>query len=370
MKRAVSLILATLCIFSLFSCNKKEPEPSDEIPSGVTEPATLPPENTEPTEPTEPAPTVPPLPVENYKTTEINISFVGDCLLGNEFGSSSAGTYNAAVLEKGQEFAFAGVKHIFEEDDLTVADCEGVFTDNKYAPIQKEEDPGYWYYAPAVNAGAFKLGGVDIAGTANNHTGDYGAAGLADTISALEDAGVLAANDLEPVYVQIKGFTVGVLACNCWGSFHASRIIDKISEMNEKSDIQVIFPHGGNMLQYYPEEWKKQAYRSFIDAGADIVAGDHPHVLQPIEAYGDGVIIYSLGNFIYGGKTGKEKESVIFRAKVIMHDDEIYRIEHEAIPCYMYITERNSFTPYIIPPTDEAYDNIISFLYGKRDYPF
>ena len=78
MKRAVSLILATLCIFSLFSCNKKEPEPSDEIPSGVTEPATLPPENTEPTEPTEPAPTVPPLPVENYKTTEINISFVGD----------------------------------------------------------------------------------------------------------------------------------------------------------------------------------------------------------------------------------------------------------------------------------------------------
>ncbi len=353
--RALMLILLA-ALFCACSQTPAETEPPTE-PTVPAETGTT--ETEPPTEPTEPGPEV----------TEIVMSFVGDCLLGSDFGTHKEGSYNWYADNNPQSYFFSGVESVFKADDITVVDCESALTDQQLAPIYKEEDPGYWYYGPTENAQAFALGGIDIASVANNHTGDYGQPGYLDTIAALEAVGVTPGIDLQPIYKEVKGLTVGVLCCNCWSTYHSSKIIPIIGEMREQADLVVIFPHGGSMNDYVPDAWRVGSYRDFIDAGADLVIGDHPHVLQPLEYYNDGIIVYCLGNFCYGGSTRPENAGMIFSATATFIDGVFDSVNCEVIPCYLYTTPRNNYKPELIPPTDPAYNRIVEFMYGLRDKP-
>ena len=307
---------------------------------------------------------------ENEEGQVIRMSFVGDCLLGSDFGKCVSGSYNWYARSNDPSYFFSCVLPIFSADDITVADCETVLTDRELSPIEKEENPGYWYYGPASNAAAFKQGSVEIASVANNHTGDYGREGYQDTIQALEDHGVIAGIDMHPIYYEVRGITVGILCCNCWSTYHASLILQTIEQMNACSDIQVIVPHGGTMNVYVPDEWRIEAYRSFIDAGAEIVAAGHPHRLQPVEGYHGGVIAYSLGNFCYGGSTLPENATVILSVSLEIKDEKYQSLSYHVIPCYLYTTPRNNYKPEPIDRlNDPAYNKIATFMMGARQSP-
>ena len=354
---SLSLILALLIFVS---CGKKKEEafPFEEVPS---QSESIPAETEEESETeTESLPIL----------QTVTVSLVGDCLLSSPNGIHNAGTYNYVADQVDPSYFFSEVQSVFANDDLTVANCETVFTDRELSAVYKEEDPAYWYYGPSHNAAAFSAGSVEVASVANNHALDYGKDGYDDTVAALESYGVTVGEDMEPVYVDVGDITVGVLCCNVWSSYHTSRACDMLAQMSECSDVQIVFPHGGSMGDYTPDEWKVTAYRRMIDAGAEVVAGSHSHRLQPAELYNEGAVCYSLGDFCFGDAPYHENATVIMSVKFNFTDGVYTGLSYEMIPCYLYSGQRNDFKPLLVDESEEAFANISGFMRGERESPF
>lgn len=164
--------------------------------------------------------------------------------------------------------------------------------------------------------------GVDIASLANNHVLDYGADALLDTFDTLDNAGIDymgAGVDMDRasklITREIGGMTFGFLAASrvipvvSWDvanaspgvftTYDPSRLIAAIEAARSQCDYLTVMVHWGIERDAYPQEYQTQLARQYIDAGADLVIGAHPHVLQGITYYQDKPVCYSLGNFIF-----------------------------------------------------------------------
>lgn len=372
MKKIISVILVMTMLF-MASCRtaRKDSVSGDGTQSSSVAEQTEPPEQTEQQQTSEVNEETTDVPTEQQNVTNVNVSLVGDCLLSSYLGTHESGSYNDYADTHDPSYFFEGVQSVFASDDITIANCETVFTDSALAPTPKEEDPAYWYYGPSANAGAFAAGSVEVASLANNHVNDYGPQGYADTVAALEKYGVLAGLDAEPVYVNVGEVTVGILCCNVWGYYQTDRACEILSEMSEVSDVQIVFPHGGVMGTYIPDEWRVYCFRQMIDAGAEVVAGAHPHKLQPVESYNGGVICYSLGDFCFGDAPYHENATVIMTVEFHFSNGVYDGLSYNIIPCYLYSGIRNDYRPVIIDRnTDINYRKIKSFMSGKRETPF
>lgn len=171
--------------------------------------------------------------------------------------------------------------------------------------------------------------GVDIVSLANNHTYDYGEVSLLDTLDTLESAdmpyvgagrnieeamkpsyfivhdvkiAIVAATQIEKLdYPDTKGATdtsAGVF--RCWNS---SKVFDVIRQAKEESDYVVVYVHWGTEMMEQTDWAQDELAPKLADAGADLIIGDHPHILQKIDYIGDVPVIYSLGNYWFNGKT-------------------------------------------------------------------
>ena len=153
-------------------------------------------------------------------------------------------------------------------------------------------------------------------GLANNHVLDYGPAGVADTVSVLEDKGITVFgyskhNGYNIGEFEKDGIRVAVIAFvkrgrwskEKWGfgpdSYDARSIVEEIEKLTNVFDHVIVFPHWGTELVEVPDEADTLHAKRFIDAGASAVIGHHPHIAQGIERYRHGLIAYSLGSFIY-----------------------------------------------------------------------
>ena len=173
-----------------------------------------------------------------------------------------------------------------------------------------------------------KVLGVDIVGLANNHAYDYGEDALLDTFDTLDRAGIPyvgAGHNIHeaasPRYIDVKGVRIG-FACatqierslppdtkeatedspGVLRTLDPSRFVETIAEADENSDFVVVFVHWGSENVNDMEEAQRELARSYAAAGADLIIGAHPHVLQGFE-YVDGVpVMYSLGNFWFNSK--------------------------------------------------------------------
>ncbi len=108
-----------------------------------------------------------------------------------------------------------------------------------------------------------------------------------------------------------------------------------------------------------------------MDAGADLVVGNHPHVLQPREVYKDVEIIYSLGNFCFGGNKKPGKNTAIYQMELTVETETLKLCDSksEIIPCYVFTGEWNNYQPAIV--TDESDKaKILDFMNGKRKSPY
>ena len=358
-------------VLSFCSCQSPNSNPKIEVtitatpsPTHTTTPtptATLTPT---PTATLTPTPTVTPTPTP--VVTSLTFSFAGDVTLGSDFinQNSTYNFYSVYNQVKKDDYFFANVLPYFSTDDLTLVNFEGTLSlggtrkDKTYA---FRSDPSY------VNI--LTLGSIEAVCLANNHSFDYGTQSHNDTRDTLTEANILYSYEDIVSYTTIKDKKIALISIYALrnGLAGSKKLLDKTiaeAKSNNADLIITSFHWGIERSTTITAEQQKLAYYA-IDNGSNLVIGHHPHVLQPIEKYKDSYIVYSLGNFCFGGNTNpKDKDTIIFRQTFTFVDDVfVPNNQIEIIPCSISsITNRNNYQP--TPQTGEEAKRIMEKLNG------
>ncbi len=292
------------------------------------------------------------------------LTFAGDCTIGtlNAWQGSAASNNMLYVIGDNYAYPFSGVIDLFENDDFTMVNLEGAFTDET-----EHRGKPYCFRASPDYAECLTLGSVEAVSLANNHSRDYHEQGLADTRAALEAEGVLYSDEDAPLLVELRGgLRLGIAAFNAVerdGVYavgdvdgYMRAISDDYAALDEAGcDIKLMFIHWGWEYRTAPEGWMTELAQRMAELGFDAVIGSHPHVLQRVEDM-DGVpVFYSLGNFAYGGHSDPDDpDSAVLRLTVERGEDGVCAVAGcELVPCSISSTPgTNDFRPQ--PYTDEA----------------
>ena len=305
---------------------------------------------------------------------DITLSFIGDCLCATDVNAYYENRFNDVAQREDPSYFFAKVNHIFTADDYTIGDCENVFSDSEDLPLRDKgqyANPGieaYWFKGPASSAKILSAGGIDFVSTSNNHINDYGEQGHKDTLKALEDAGVEWGEEGKVVHFEKNGFKIAIICFSMYGYEPVPSVIETIEEESKTTDYQILYFHGGEEALHYAEDWKIRACHDLVDGGADLIMGDHPHVLQPMEEYNGVTIIYSLGNFIFGGNRHPENRTIIYQHTLTVKNGKLKKQSGNMIPCFVYTGDTNNWQPDIIE--DETIKNkIFEYMKGNTSSP-
>ena len=354
-------LLAGLLLFA-FHLESDAPEVTEPI---QTDAPTLPPETDAPTAPPTSVPTEAPTeaPTEPEPVDYV-LSFAGDCCMANLKGWSES-SYFIGTVGDNYAYPFASVQDYFATDDCTFINLECALTDSNSAASKQ-----FVFKGPTEYTQIMTVGNVEFANVVNNHSKDYGETGYTDTLAALDAAGLLYVEQRETmVFTTESGLTIGVYADLYPEDIDG--LESKISAMREQgAEIIIVIMHWGVEYHYQPNDTQKNLGHAAIDAGADIVYGTHPHVLQPVEAYNGGVIYYSLGNFSFGGHTNPpDKDSAIIQQTVIQEPDGTLHLgEMTLIPCSLSsVSNTNDFQPTPLEPGTESYERVLAKLSGTYD---
>jgi len=268
-----------------------------------------------------PTATVPPI---------IHLMAVGDVMLARSVGDR--------IVAEGPAVPFAGVAQTLGSAGLLVANLECVISE-----LGEPQPKAYTFRAPPAAADSLALAGVDVVSLANNHSLDYGFEALSDTRQRLADRQIAAvgAGDNEaaahtPVVVERNGLRVAFLAyvdvpvetrsgfdTRTWIATadapgiawaDVEQISADVAAARAQADVVVVLLHFGFESRTQVTTAQRAEAHAAIDAGAALVLGSHPHVLQGVERYNGGLIAYSLGNFVFDGFTFPENYSAIFAA--------------------------------------------------------
>lgn len=247
-----------------------------------------------------------------FTPVTLTVSVVGDCTLGTDENFDYSTSLNAYFENYGKEYFFQNVKSIFEADDLTIANNEGTFTES-----YDREDKTFAFKAPASFAGIYSCSSVEAVNTANNHSHDYGEQSFSDTMNALDAEGIVHFGYDETAVMDVKGIKVGLVGIYELYD-HLGReqqLKDNIEKVKaDGAQLIIVIFHWGNEKETVPDSNQTTLGRLAIDLGADLVCGHHPHVLQGIEEYKGKSIVYSLGNFCFGGNSyPSDMDSMIFQ---------------------------------------------------------
>ena len=245
-----------------------------------------------------------PSPVASYdkdEPTTITVSVIGDCILGTDEYFDYDSSLTNYYYMYGADYFFQNVRDIFEADDLTIANMEGTLTES-----EEREDKTFAFKGSAEMAQILTSGGVETCNTANNHSHDYGEQSYLDTLDALEAVGLTHFGYDDVITMDVKGVKVGLT-----GIYELDDHLEREAQLranmqklkDEKSDLIIVIFHWGNELEEAPDSNQTTLGRLAVDLGADLVCGHHPHILQGIETYKGKKIVYSLGNFCFGGNT-------------------------------------------------------------------
>ena len=338
----------------------------------VTEPVTEP--ETEPVTIFETEPeTAPETEAETEAPPEvytITLSFIGDCMLASYKGEYGKGKFNTVADQLPASHFFEKMYPIFSEDDFTIANCENVFTDRDLTEKEKDHDPAYWYKSPTKNAAIFKEGSIEILSIANNHISDYGSDGKKDTKAALTAQGLLWGNESNSVIVEKYGIRIGIVMCGLWSSYQTDRAVRLIDALEEETDYQIVYYHGGTERKYTPDAWRVTASEKMVDAGADLVIGGHPHVLQPMTTYKGCDILYSMGNFLFGGSKKSDRFTIVYQKVLTVSEGVILEESYNIIPVYEYEgSSTTTWQPYPMEAGSADYEAVMAFMRGERKSP-
>ena len=295
----------------------------------------------------------------------ITFSFLGDCMIASLKGKIEPNNMNWYLDNYDFSYFFEKTMPYISNDDFTIANCENVFTDTATKEITKNHSPAYWYRSSSKNANIFSKNSIDAVSIANNHINDYGNQGKHDTINALDKANVLWGNEENIIVLEKHGIKFGIIPVTFYSSWYVDSIVELINSVEEYTDIQIIYFHGGTERIHKPENWKIEGCRKFVDEGADLILGSHPHVLQPLEKYNNVNIVYSLGNFCYGGNRSPENRTIIYQHTFTFDTNKnLISSTENIIPFYVFTGSTNNWQP--APIEDENIKkSVLDFMYEK-----
>ncbi len=272
---------------------------------------------------------------------QVSFCAVGDVLLDRDVRN--------IIEKKGINYPFENIKEIISQNDLALFNLECPIVDSLNGfPINKR----YSFRAEPNYIEGLKYAGFNIASVANNHTIDYGKTGFLKTIELLRNDSIFTIGGGEnqqeafkPLLIEKDGETFaifGVLEFLLEGTTFSEnrpypafgqidRLCKIIQDYNSIIDNIIVSFHWGNENSIIPTSRQTEYAHKVINAGADLVLGHHPHVLQSIETYRNKLILYSLGNFIFDNSQELQKQSVIFKCK--FKDGNI--LMPEIIPVYI-----------------------------------
>ena len=297
----------------------------------------------------------------------LTLSVVGDCTLGTDENFDYDTSLNTYYENYGADYFLANVKSIFSADDLTIANFEGTLTEST-----EREDKQFAFKAPASYANILTAGSVEAVNTANNHSHDYGEESFNDTLKALDTANILHFGYDETAVTEVKGVKVGLV-----GIYELNDHLGREEQLKQniakvKQDgaqlIVVIF-HWGNEKEEVPDDNQKTLGHLAIDEGADLVCGHHPHVLQGIEEYKGKNIVYSLGNFCFGGNAyPSDMDTMIFQQTFTIDQNGVQKDNvTNIIPCSISSdADYNNYQP--TPAEGEEADRIMKKIQERSSW--
>lgn len=248
--------------------------------------------------------------VTEPQVEDFSMFFTGDVMLQYCKGIYADKGINGLITEYIQQEMVSA--------DMTVINNEFPFSTRG----EKAPDKQYTFRVEPSYVNALLDMGVDVASLANNHALDFGPDALLDTFTTLDEAkipyvgaGATKERAEEAIFVEAGGRKVGVLSAsrvipvvewnieNCqpglFCTYDSTRLVQRIKEIESQCDYVVVFVHWGLEKKTYPEEYQRNLAKQYIDAGADLVVGNHSHVPQGIEYYNGVPIVYCLGNYIF-----------------------------------------------------------------------
>ena len=244
------------------------------------------------------------------------LAFAGDVMFSDPFLAS---------------YDKSGIAAIADSEMLERMQNADLFVINEEFPFslrgEAMEDKQFTFRADPKYVEIFQELGVDIATVANNHALDFGRDAFLDTLDTLKSAGITCigggyhlSEASAPAVQTIKGQTFAIFGATrvspsatwyasdsqagLFQTYDATLLNQKIAEAHTEYDHVIVFVHWGIEKNETPEEYQRSLAKGYIDAGADLVVGCHPHVLQGFEYYNDVPIVYSLGNYLFGNRDG------------------------------------------------------------------
>lgn len=354
--RYLAILLAAVLVFAAARYLDNAPAPHME----ALQTEQIQPVQTEPTvQPTETVPVETEAPDQHLLFT-----FAGDCTLGCHTSHTHAGYGFLLTVGEDYGYPFRNVISWFENDDFTMVNLEGPLSDEG-----RPQGSRYSFRGPESNVNILTQNSIEAVSLANNHVNDYGEAGYLATKAVLEENGVSYVEQNSSTMVTLEnGVTVGLYG-TVYNSIDEEALISGIKALKDQgADIIIYAPHWGTEHSFDPTQEQADLGHAAIDAGADIVYGCHPHVLQPIEEYKDGVIFYSLGNFSFGGNIyPSDYDSAVIQQEIILSGDGSVTLgERTIVPVSISsIEKRNNYQPTPYEPGTEEYQRVLSKLDGS-----
>ena len=264
--------------------------------------------------------------------------------------------FENVAKEKGYGWFFSGLADLFASDDLTLVNFEGTLTEETGKKEKK-----FNFKGPAEYTDILTLGSVEAVTIANNHTLDYGTKGREDTIANLENAGItVSGNGILGVFEK-DGVKVGMTGY-CFPYKDGKKDISKDVRALREMGCQIVIAsfHWGSEYRADFTGEQRSIGRAAIKAGADIVVGHHPHIVQGIEAYEDTYILYSLGNLVFGGNVDPDdRDAYAARLTFTVYEDRCDPPQVTIVP--LRLTELEDGTDYrpVVAEGEET-DRIVS----------
>ncbi|RUT27969.1 CapA family protein [Paenibacillus zeisoli] len=274
---------------------------------------------------------------EDFSAETVGKSSVGSLVINFAGDTIFSGKVAEKMNRDGIDSPFKYVKDLFQKDDLTILNLETPVTTRGIGAKNKQ----FVFKAHPDALKAMKNAGVDAVNVANNHTLDQGVQGLLDTLEHLKTnkisfagAGKNSNEAYAPVYIERKGIKIALFGFSrvlpelSWNA-RADRpgiagvynddvklAVKSIQDARKKADLIIVVAHWGKERVTVPDSNQNSLAHSFIDAGADLVVGGHPHVLQGVEQYKGKWIAYSTGNFVFTKATNRPKtwDTAVFQA--------------------------------------------------------
>lgn len=304
---------------------------------------------------------------------QLKFTFTGDCTLGCNYSWMNAAiSFVKVVEEKGYDYPFANVKEIFENDDLTVINLENVLQDSNAGRASGRK----WNFrGPTDYVNMITQNSIEACSLGNNHMKDFGSRGVKSTKEALTGANIGWFIDKELFFFEKDGVKVAFLSF--WESSfnsHKKWLKTELPRLKNEEDVDfiVLCLHAGTEYRFKHTKATEEKAHLAIDYGADLVVGTHPHVLEGLEVYKDRTILYSLGNFVFGGnRTFREGRIQGMLAQVTLTFDpsgEYQSQQTTLIPCQITGTmPKNNYQPFLL--SGEEAQAVIDLVQQDTDFP-